>query len=182
MDIETINVAINGLTVVSNGEFQKGYSGDSSKIDEVSGYSDYSRAYVRIDPEEPIRSNDYIITYSIMDLNGNKLSGKFKFIADRINNFTRSGRHNLIAIHPLAKSGNAEGFEHDLQQGRFWDKENWLDLCKLLIDEGNILLFVGYGDEDWGLYEDLNSEYDFKVIDGRASVENTIDIINVKIK
>ena len=82
LDAETINVAINGLIVVSNGEFQKGYSGDSSKIDEVSGYSDYSRAYVRIDPEEPIRSNDYIITYSIMDLNGNKLSGKFEFIAD----------------------------------------------------------------------------------------------------
>jgi hypothetical protein len=82
IDTSSIDVWVNGLKVVDLGEFQPKYSGGSSKIGMVSGYSNYSRTYVRIDPEEPIRTGDYIIKYSAMDLNGNKLSGKFSFSAN----------------------------------------------------------------------------------------------------
>ena len=60
---------------------------------------------------------------------------------------------NGVAIHPLTKEGNAEGFKSDLDNGRFWKKEFWEETCELLSENGYTPTFVGINDEDWGLRE-----------------------------
>lgn len=82
----------------------------------------------------------------------------------------------VIAIHPLTKSGNAEGFESDVEKGRFWTRTNWKRLCDKLINDGHTLAFVGHGDEDWGLIEELTNE-GHKVLDKRMGVEETISFL-----
>ena len=85
----------------------------------------------------------------------------------------------FVAIHPLTKSGNAEGFESDVEKGRFWNRDQWKQLCVLLIDSGYTPAFVGYGDEDWGLIEEIFEEYGDtdKVLDARMGVEETINFL-----
>ena len=60
---------------------------------------------------------------------------------------------NGVAIHPLTKDGNAEGFTSDVDNGRFWKKEFWEETCELLNENGYTPTFVGINDEDWGLKE-----------------------------
>jgi len=81
--------------------------------------------------------------------------------------------NKTIAIHPLTKSGNAEGFESDVSRGRFWSRDEWKKLCVRLCDSGYTPAFVGYGDEDWGLIEELSNE-GYNVLDKRMDVEDTI--------
>ena len=58
---------------------------------------------------------------------------------------------NMVAIQPLTKSGNAEGFESDVEKGRFWSQDNWRHIIKCLVEDDFVPLFTGYGDEDWEL-------------------------------
>ena len=81
--------------------------------------------------------------------------------------------NKTIAIHPLTKHGNAEGFESDVEKGRFWNRDEWKKLCVKLCDSGYTPAFVGYGDEDWGLIEELSNE-GYSVLDKRMGVEDTI--------
>lgn len=94
--------------------------------------------------------------------------------SDYIKSVAESG--NCVAIHPLTKSGNAEGFESDVEKGRFWSREQWKQLCVLLIDAGYVPTFVGYGDEDWGLIEELTNE-GHKVHDARTNVVDTMQTL-----
>ena len=82
----------------------------------------------------------------------------------------------VVAIHPLTKSGNAEGFESDVEKGRFWLRTDWKQLCLKLIENDYTLAFVGHGDEDWGLIEELTDE-GHKVLDKRMGVEETISYL-----
>ena len=82
----------------------------------------------------------------------------------------------VVAIHPLTKSGNAEGFESDVEKGRFWTRPEWKHLCIKLMSDGHKLAFVGHGDEDWGLIEELTNE-GHKVLDKRMGVEETISFL-----
>ena len=59
--------------------------------------------------------------------------------------------NRIVAIQPLTKSGNAEGFESDVAKGRFWSLENWQKICDRLHEDGFTIGFTGFGDEDWGL-------------------------------
>jgi glycosyltransferase involved in cell wall biosynthesis len=79
----------------------------------------------------------------------------------------------FVAVHPLTKSGNAEGFESDVEKGRFWNRDEWKKLCELLITNNFTPVFVGYEDEDWGLIE----EFGDKVIDARGPVLDTIRLL-----
>jgi hypothetical protein len=89
-----------------------------------------------------------------------------------------SACRKLVAIHPLTKSGNAEGFESDVEKGRFWDRGQWKNLCIKLIEKDYDIVFVGYGDEDWELYGELNGlGYGDSIWDGRSSVEETINVL-----
>ena len=78
-----------------------------------------------------------------------------------------------IAVHPLTKTGNAEGFESDLNNGRFWNRDEWKSLCIHICNKGYIPAFVGHGDEDWGLIDELTEE-GYKVLDKRMGIEDTI--------
>ena len=78
-----------------------------------------------------------------------------------------------VAIHPLTKSGNAEGFEHDMQQNRFWTRENWKHICQRLTDDGFTPLFVGMGEEDWGLADEFPNAINTLF----TPIEDTIDIL-----
>ena len=60
---------------------------------------------------------------------------------------------NGVAVHPLTKEGNAEGFQSDLDNGRFWQQKFWEEVCELLSEKGLTPTFVGIKDEDWGLRE-----------------------------
>ena len=84
---------------------------------------------------------------------------------------------NGVAIHPLTKDGNAEGFESDVNNGRFWKKEFWEEICELLSEKGLTPTFVGINDEDWGLKEYCDKRR-IEYIDAMGiDVENTIHIL-----
>lgn len=82
-----------------------------------------------------------------------------------------------VAIHCLTKSGNAEGFEADKAQNRFWTRENWIEICKMLSADGFTPLFVGIGDEDWGVMEELNKEGISFINTLGTPVDETIEIL-----
>lgn len=80
----------------------------------------------------------------------------------------------VVVVHPLTKSGNAEGFEHDMKAGRFWDRDKWKEVCEKLIVDGYIPTFTGYGDEDWGLFEELGADV---CGDMRIPVNETVHVL-----
>jgi len=86
---------------------------------------------------------------------------------------------NAIAIQPLTKSGNAEGFEHDVQQNRFWTRENWIRVLERMHDDELIPVFTGIGDEDWGLREECDNKgikyYDMM----GANIVSTMEFLKV---
>ena len=46
-------------------------------------------------------------------------------------------------IKPFTTDGNAEGFNHDLEQKRFWSAEKWAELCKILVEHKYTPVFMG---------------------------------------
>jgi len=71
-------------------------------------------------------------------------------------------KKNTVAIQPLTKSGNAEGFDSDVERGRFWALDNWKEICDKLHADGFTIAITGFGDEDWGLCEYCYEKgYDF---------------------
>ena len=85
---------------------------------------------------------------------------------------------NGVAIHPLTKDGNAEGFESDVENGRFWKKEFWCEVCHHLENKGLTPTFVGINDEDWELksYCNLN---DVPYIDAMGfNIEETMYLLS----
>lgn len=91
-------------------------------------------------------------------------------------NTNKDSSKKIIAVHPLTKTGNADGFESDKNQGRFWQKDSWYSLCSRLSKSGYTIAFVGHGDEDWGLIDKLK-ETGHDVIDKRMGVEDTISFL-----
>ena len=85
--------------------------------------------------------------------------------------------NNGVAIHPLTKEGNAEGFESDVDNGRFWKQEFWQETCELLNDNKLTPTFVGINDEDWGLKEYCD-QHNISYIDAmNYNVEDTIYLL-----
>ena len=84
---------------------------------------------------------------------------------------------NGVAIHPLTKDGNAEGFQSDVDNGRFWKKEFWEEICELLHEKDFTPTFVGINDEDWDLREYCDKRK-IPYIDAMGvDVENTIHLL-----
>jgi len=82
-----------------------------------------------------------------------------------------------VAIHPLTKEGNAEGFKSDVDNGRFWKKEFWEETCELLSENGYTPTFVGIKDEDWELREYCDKR-NIEYIDAmNYNVEETIFLL-----
>ena len=85
--------------------------------------------------------------------------------------------NNGVAIHPLTKEGNAEGFQSDVDNGRFWKQEFWQETCELLNENKLTPTFVGINDEDWGL-KDYCSQHNISYIDAmNYNVEDTIYLL-----
>ena len=85
--------------------------------------------------------------------------------------------NNGVAIHPLTKEGNAEGFQSDVDNGRFWKQEFWQETCELLNENKLIPTFVGIKDEDWGLKEYCD-QHNISYIDAmNYNVEDTIYLL-----
>ena len=98
-------------------------------------------------------------------------SEELKSFAEHIKN------NNGVAIHPLTKDGNAEGFESDVKNGRFWKQEFWQELCELLNEKGLTPTFIGIKDEDWGL-KDYCNQHNISYIDAmNYNVEDTIYLL-----
>jgi len=70
----TLTVYLNGLVIISSGVFQTGFTGDLSKIIEIT-----NGVSVTIDPNEPLKTGSYIFRYIISDKSGNELDGKLNF-------------------------------------------------------------------------------------------------------
>lgn len=77
INLSTINVLINDLPAISSGIYDDNYSGLSSSIKKIP-----NGASVRIEPTESFRNGNYEVKYSVEDLSGNKLSGRFVFFVD----------------------------------------------------------------------------------------------------
>jgi len=78
-DINTssINIWLNDLPIVVDGEFEEYFDGDSSAVTKIT-----DGASVRIEPTEPFRDGAYILKYTVEDTSGNLLRGKFSYTVD----------------------------------------------------------------------------------------------------
>ena len=98
-------------------------------------------------------------------------SAELKSFTEHIKN------NNGVAVHPLTKEGNAEGFQSDVDNGRFWKKEFWEETCELLNENNFTPTFVGIKDEDWGL-KDYCDQHNISYIDAmNYNIEDTIYLL-----
>lgn len=74
IDIDSINISLDGVAVISNGSFEEDYDGLGSSIEQVE-----DGVYIRVDKKEPLRDGSYQIAYSVSDAVQNNLSGILKF-------------------------------------------------------------------------------------------------------
>jgi len=112
----------------------------------------------------PFRKYDMVFPY------------EYKTGIDEADVATITDSSKVIAIQPLTKSGNAEGFESDVERGRFWSRDDWKAICEKVIEAGYVPAFTGYGDEDWDLIEELKNE-GHMVMDARMPVPDTIEFL-----
>lgn len=68
---------------------------------------------------------------------------KFDVDTSKIENWDTYLKSRSVLIKPFTTDGNAEGFDHDLEQKRFWSAEKWAELCKILVDNRYLPVFMG---------------------------------------
>ncbi len=95
---------------------------------------------------------------------------------NRCKNLKLRLKYKYVIINPITSSGSPEGFDVDLQQGRFLSKEKWVSICRKLYENEFTPMLVGINDEDYGLKEALNKEVEYFDAMG-LSVEETIALI-----
>lgn len=83
-----------------------------------------------------------------------------------------------VVIKPFTTEGNAEGFEHDIENKRFWSTEKWIFLIERLKNDGFFPIFIGLKKD----LQDLPDECKKRNIDfldfTDRSIEETILVIN----
>ena len=93
-------------------------------------------------------------------------------------NFYDFVNSKTVIIKPFTTEGNPEGFQHDLENNRFWRTDKWVSLVDKLYQNGYVPTFVGLEND----LQDLPAECDkrdIKYIDLTGfSVESTIFISN----
>ena len=83
-----------------------------------------------------------------------------------------------VVIKPFTTEGNAEGFEHDVENNRFWSTEKWVCLIERLKSDGFFPIFIGLKKDLQDLPEQCQKKnIDFLDFTDR-SIEETILIIN----
>lgn len=96
----------------------------------------------------------------------------FKFALNKL-----EGIKKPIAIHVTTRSGNPEGFDRDLERGRFWSQEGWLNLINGLIREGYTPVIMGIKDDDWGVREFLEEDKYIDAMD--ITLDQTMAILRI---
>ncbi len=71
---DSVNITINGLSYISDGEIDEDLNSSYSSITETD-----DGLIVRIDPIEPLKTGDYSVWYSVSDSAENELHGELKF-------------------------------------------------------------------------------------------------------
>ena len=83
-----------------------------------------------------------------------------------------------VVIKPFTTEGNAEGFEHYVENNRFWSTEKWVCLIERLKSDGFFPIFIGLKKDLQDLPEQCQKKnIDFLDFTDR-SIEETILIIN----
>ena len=83
-----------------------------------------------------------------------------------------------VVIKPFTTEGNAEGFEHDVENNRFWSTEKWVCLIERLKNDGFFPIFIGLKKDLQDLPEQCQKKnIDFLDFTDR-SIEETILVIN----
>jgi len=82
-----------------------------------------------------------------------KMSDEDRTWADKF--FETRGLNEIktVCVHPVTKEGNVEGFNYDIQAGRFWDKVQYKEMIKKFLDNDYVVLLMGIPGEEWGLDE-----------------------------
>ena len=142
----------------------------SKVVKEGDKLEDWSFCEEIFDNRKPIFSK-YDLQFPYEYKTNANLKTELKSFAEHIKN------NNGVAIHPLTKDGNAEGFQSDVDNGRFWKKEYWQETCELLNENGYTPTFVGINDEDWGL-KDYCNQHNISYIDAmNYNIEDTIYLL-----
>ena len=141
----------------------------SKVVKEGDKLEDWSFCEEIFDNRKPIFSK-YDLQFPY-EYNTGEPSEELKSFAEHIKN------NNGVAIHPLTKTGNAEGFESDLAQGRFWQQKYWEETCELLNENNFTPTFVGIKDEDWEIKNYCN-QHNISYIDAmNYNIEDTIYLL-----
>jgi len=77
VNTNSINVWLNDLPLVVDGEFEEYFDGDTSAITKIT-----DGASVRIEPTESFRDGAYILKYTVEDTTGNLLRGRISYTVD----------------------------------------------------------------------------------------------------
>lgn len=77
INVSTINVWVNNLEAIVDGDFQEFFTGDSSSITKVD-----DGAAVRIEPTESFRDGPYTVRYYVEDTSGNILQDELSYSVD----------------------------------------------------------------------------------------------------
>jgi len=62
---------------------------------------------------------------------------------DQIENGELFKNEKIVLIKPFTTEGNAEGFDHDIKNNRFWHAARWVELIKQLNENGYKPAFIG---------------------------------------
>ena len=97
---------------------------------------------------------------------------------DLLDNFYGFANSKTVVIKPFTTEGNPEGFEHDVENNRFWTTAKWVHLIEKLSEENFIPIFIGLKKDLQDLPEQCKKK-NLQFLDfSDRSIEDTILVIN----
>lgn len=97
---------------------------------------------------------------------------------DLLENFYGFTNSKTVVIKPFTTEGNPEGFEHDVENNRFWTTAKWVHLIEKLSEENFVPIFIGLKKDLQDLPEQCKKK-NLQFLDfSDRSIEDTILVIN----
>jgi len=97
---------------------------------------------------------------------------------DLLDNFYEFSNSKTVVIKPFTTEGNPEGFEHDVENNRFWTTEKWVNLIEKLREKDFVPIFIGLKKDLQDLPEQCKKK-NLQFLDfSDRSIEDTILVIN----
>ena len=95
-----------------------------------------------------------------------------------LENFYGFTNSKTVVIKPFTTEGNPEGFEHDVENNRFWTTEKWVHLIEKLREDNFVPIFIGLKKDLQDLPEQCKKK-NLQFLDfSDRSIEDTILVIN----